>query len=108
MPPDDPLPQRIDFAFLLNNNAVSFTQSARRHRIGRARVLSVLSATAYVDVSSPAEQGTRVLFVGRDWTGRLLEVIAVIEENQAVVIHAMDARPSVVRRYVEGTQRGTT
>jgi hypothetical protein len=35
-------------------------------------------------------------------------VIAVIEENQAVVIHAMDARPSVVRRYVEGTQRGTT
>jgi len=25
MLPDDPLPQRIDFAFLLNNNAVSFT-----------------------------------------------------------------------------------
>jgi hypothetical protein len=108
MPPDDPYPPRIDIAFLLNNNAVRFTQSARRHRIGRARVLSVLSATAYVDVSSPAEQRTRVLFVGRDWTGRLLEVIAVIEENQAVVIHAMDARPSVIRRYVEGTRRGTT
>lgn len=108
MPPDDPYRPRIDIAFLLNNNRVSFTRSARRHRIGRARVLSVLSATAYVDVSSPAEQRTRVLFVGRDWTGRLLEVIAVIEEHQAVVIHAMDARPSVVRRYVEGTRRGTT
>jgi hypothetical protein len=108
MSADHPLPQRIDIAILLNNNAVSFTQSARRHRIGRARVMSVLSATAYVDVSSPAEQRIRVLFVGRDWTGRLLEVIAVIEEDQAVVIHAMDARPSVVRRYVEGIRRGTT
>ena len=107
MPPDDPLQQRIDIAFLLNNNAVRFTQSARRHRIGRARVLSVLSATAYVDVSSPAEQRTRVLFVGRDWTGRLLEVTAVIEEHQAVVIHAMDARPSVIRRYVDGTGHAT-
>jgi hypothetical protein len=73
MPPDAPYPPRIDIAFLLNNSRVSFTQSSRRHRIGR-----------------------------------LLEVIAVIEENQAVVIHAMDARPSVIRRYVEGTRRGTT
>lgn len=106
MPTDDASPPCIDIAFLLNNNALRFTQSSRKHRIGRGRVLSVISTTPYVDVSSPAGYRPRILFIGHDWTGRLLEVIAVIEEDHVVVIHAMDARPSVIRRYFEGTGHG--
>ena len=66
----------------------------------------VLATTRFVDVSNETDQQPRILLVGRDWTGRLLEVIAVIEGHRAVVIHAMDARPNVVRRYVEGLSHG--
>ena len=43
----------------------------------------------------------RVLAVGPDWTGCQLEVVAVIEQGRVVVIHAMDARPKLIRLYTE-------
>lgn len=107
MPSEGTQSPRIDIALLLNNNQVQFTQSARRHRVGRARVMWGLATTRFVDVSAESDQQVRILLVGRDWSGRLLEVIAVIEDHRAVVIHAMDARPNVVRRYVEGLSHGT-
>jgi hypothetical protein len=106
MPPDDLHRPRIDIAFLLNNNAVSFTQSARRHRIGRARVVSVLGMHPYVEIVQ--RDRSRLLWVGTDWTGRLLEVIAVKEGPRLIVIHAMDARTKVMRLYARGVEHGTT
>ena len=94
----------LDVAFLLNNNFIGFTQSARRHRIGRALIRHVLlQATAVTVDSGPP---LRLLLVGEDHTGRRLEVVAVWESPRVIVIHAMDARLAVVRRYEEGMRNG--
>lgn len=74
----------LDVVFLLNNNLIGFTRSARKHRVERARVLTV----------------------GPDWTGRQLEVVAVIEQGRVVVMHAMDARPKLTRLYTERMNDG--
>lgn len=96
----------LDLAFLLNNNLISFTRSARKHRIGRARVLSVLATSPLVELTADGDHRVRILAVGPDWTGRQLEVVAVIEQGRVVVIHAMDARPKLIRLYTERTSDG--
>ncbi len=90
----------LDIVFLLNNNLIGFTQSARRHRVGRERVRHVLRhvAALTVDEGPPL----RLLLVGEDHTGRRLEVVAVWEFPRLIVIHAMDARQAIIRRYEEG------
>ena len=102
-PPNEPL----DLTLLFNNNGVGFTRSARKHRIGRARVLTVLATSPLVDITLEGDRFPRVLAVGTDWSGRLLEVVAVIERGRLVVIHAMDARPKLIRLYAEGRDHGT-
>lgn len=94
----------LDVAFLLNNNLVGFTRSARRHRIGRARVRHVLRHARAVTVDNGPP--LRLLIVGEDHTGRRLEVVAVWEFPRLIVIHAMDARLVVVRRYEKGMHDG--
>ena len=98
----------LDVTFLLNNNLISFTRSARKHRVGRARVLTVLATSPLVEFATEGDQRVRVLAVGPDWTGRQLEVVAVIEQGRVVVIHAMDARPKLIRLYTEGIDDGAT
>ena len=97
----------LDILFLLNNNLISFTQSARKHRIGRTRVLTVLAASPIVNISDEGDGRVRLLAVGPDWTGRRLEVVAVTEGGHVIVIHAMDARPKLIRLYEEGISNGT-
>lgn len=94
----------LDIAFLLNNNLTRFTQSARRHRIGRARVRHVLRHARAVTVDDGPP--VRLLVVGEDNTGRTLEIVAVWEFPRLFVIHVMDARPVVVRRYEKGMRDG--
>ena len=92
MPSDHADRRSLDIALLLTNNRVGFAQSARRHKIGRARVLSVLALHGYVEIEQ---------------SGRLLEVIAVLEDSQLVVIHAMDAQPKLIDLYAERGRHGT-
>lgn len=92
---------------MLNNNEsvrVEFTQSSRRHKIGRARVLQVLADPVVVVRMEEADYPrVRVLVLGDDASGRALEVIAVAEEDHLVVIHAMDLREKYRMLYEEGT-----
>jgi hypothetical protein len=69
-------------------------------------VVSVLGMHACVEIVQGG--GSRLLWVGTDWTGRLLEVIAVKEGQRLIVIHAMDARTKVMRLYARGVEHGTT
>ncbi len=81
---------------------IEFTQSARKHRIGRARVRQVL-ADPIAEAILPAEQGRqeRLVFVGDDESGRALEVMAVRTNRGLLVIHAMDLRPKWRTLYEE-------
>ena len=64
-----------------------FAQSARKHRIGKA------SARHVMDTYEPTrftDEGTlKLLWVGNDERGRELEVIAVDQETNILVIHVM-------------------
>ena len=98
----------LDIAFLLNNNPIGFTRSSRKHRIGRARVLTVLAANPIVDFTAEGDHRVRLLAVGSDWTGRQLEVVAVMEQGHVLVIHVMDARPKLIRLYAEKVDHGAS
>jgi hypothetical protein len=76
---------------------VRFTQSARRHRIGRGRVLEALQAPRIVIAMTHRTEWAdrRTLILGSDALGRQLEIAVVIVDGgaTALVIHAMHARP---------------
>lgn len=82
---------------------VEFTQSARRHKIGKARVRQVLANPVVVDrIVEGHDPRVRLLILGDDDTSRALEVIAVEEDEVLVVIHAMDLRQKFRALYEEG------
>jgi hypothetical protein len=75
-----------------NRAEIRFTQSARRHRIGRASARHVLATTdpTPVTTSSGAQAW---LYIGPDERGRELEIIALEVADAAqpylLVIHVM-------------------
>ena len=81
---------------------VEFTQSARRHKIGKARVRQVLANPVVVDrIVEEHDPRVRLLILGDDDTGRALEVIAVQEDEVFVLIHRDGSAAEV-----QGTVRG--
>lgn len=70
-------------------------RSARRHRIGRAHALHVITSTEPTLV--PAEKGLdqRLVWVGADDRGIELEIVALDLPDVVVVIHVM---PTALRR----------
>ncbi len=68
---------------------VRFTQSARRHRIGKARALHVINSTEPTVVSADDETREKLVWVGPDDRGLDLEVVAIVEPDYLLVIHAM-------------------
>ena len=82
---------------------VEFTQSARKHRVGRKRVLEVLALPIVVITLNDAHgRDKRLVFLGKDHSGRVLEVMAVEIVGGLLVIHAMDIRPKWRKVYEEG------
>ena len=66
-----------------------FTQAARKHRIGRARVRFVMANTIPEPITT--KRGTDAwLYIGSDDRGVEFEVIAVvITDGDLLVVHAM-------------------
>lgn len=84
---------------------IEFAQSARKHRIGRARVRQVLAdPVAQAVLPAAAGRQERLVFVGDDESGRALEVMAVRTDGGLLVIHAMDLRPKWRTLYEEAKQ----
>lgn len=69
---------------------VRFTKSARRHRIGKHRVLFIIEN--YEPRYLEDEIEVRAYWVAPDNQGLELEVVAVVAGEEIVVFHAMPAR----------------
>jgi len=70
---------------------VRFSQSARRHRIGKARALHVIEGTDPSRVSDE-EAPDRLVWLGVDDRGLELEVVALDLPDYLLVIHVMPTR----------------
>lgn len=69
---------------------VRLTQSARRRKIGIARVTEAMAdAHGVVIIPATGEYDQRSLYVGRDHTGLELEIIAAEMPEYTLVIHVM-------------------
>jgi len=73
---------------------LKFAQSSRRHKIGRQRIKYVIN-TYEGSLLAKRSYEQKIIWVGFDFTGLELEVIAVDLEDHYFVIHAM---PTLFRR----------
>ena len=75
---------------------IRWARSATKHRISRARSAYVVrTATSILSQPAPGDspaKSDRLIFLGRDETGTLLEVMAIETDRGVLVIHAMRMR----------------
>lgn len=69
--------------------------SARRHRIGRAHAIFVISSVPPARVPATAATDARLVWIGEDDRGIELEIVALDLDDAVVVIHVM---PTALRR----------
>lgn len=77
------------------DRAVRWLRSARRHRIGKAHVLHVMSTTEPISISPTEAFDARLVWIGADDRGVELEIVALDLPDAVVVIHAM---PTALRK----------
>lgn len=80
------------WTILLHNNRVEvlFTQSSRKHRIGRGRIVSVMNTSAPA-ISVRPNGLVECAWTGEDDRGVVIEVTALMIDGRVLVIHAMPA-----------------
>lgn len=74
---------------------IRFSQSARKHRIGKRRVLFVIATCDPEELVSDGAKPHRLLWQGVDDRGLELEVIGVRTPSGVLIIHVM---PQIFRR----------
>jgi len=84
---------------------IRWARSATKHRVSRKRSAYVVQ-TATTILSQPAAPGSRLtserlVFLGADEDGTMLEVMAVETDRGVLIIHAMRMRAKYAN-YVEG------
>lgn len=73
----------------MSERRVRFSQSARRHRIGRAHALHVMNTVVPEVIEADEVNRSRLLWIGPDDRGLSLEIVAVQEPDYLLVIHVM-------------------
>ena len=74
---------------------IKFTQAARKHRIGKARVAYVIENYEYQVLESDDEKKIQYIWVAEDDRGIELEIIGVVLESYVLITHVM---PTSFRR----------
>ena len=74
---------------------IKFTQAARKHRIGKARVAYLIENYEYQVLKSDDEKKIQYVWVAEDVRGIELEVIGVVLESYVLITHVM---PTSFRR----------
>jgi len=70
----------------------NFTQSARRHRIGKARAVFVIETEQPIQVRGVSDELDRLIWIGPDNRGLILEIEALVLPDCILVIHVMPHR----------------
>jgi len=81
---------------------VSIHPAAFKHGIGRGAIEHALRHPLVVIDLDPEDDLHRVLTIGPDQSGILLEVVSVTLEDDSLVIHTMRLRPSYRRLLPPG------
>lgn len=68
---------------------IRFAQSARKHRIGRARVIYVVGNYDYGELESEGEEKIQYVWVANDDRGLELEIVGVVVEDYVLITHVM-------------------
>ena len=74
---------------------IRFAQSARKHRIGKARVNFVMENNSYTVISSQDSEKIQWVWIAKDDRGLELEIVAVVLEQYLLITHVM---PTSLRR----------
>jgi hypothetical protein len=74
---------------------IRFTQSARKHRIGKGRALFVIENSSPEFVSGESLSRDKIIWIAEDDRGLELEIVAVSEDDHLLVIHVM---PTIFRK----------
>lgn len=74
---------------------IRFTQSARKHRIGKAHAKFVIRNYDPTYVEGGVGKKDKLLWIGKDDRGLELEIVALISNVYYLVIHVM---PTVLRK----------
>ena len=68
---------------------IRFTQSARKHRIGKQRVLFLLANNEPLTFTGEDLDEDTIVWIGKDDRGLELEVIAIRTSSGILIIHFM-------------------
>ena len=82
---------------------IRFAQSARKHRIGKARVNYVMENSSYTVVSSKEGKKVQWVWIAQDDRGLELEIVAVVLDRYLLVTHVMTT--SLRRRQKDWQQK---
>lgn len=74
---------------------IKFTQSARKHRIGKARAMYVIENFPFTVINGEDDGKIQRVWVAMDDRGLELEIVAVVLEDYLLVTHVM---PTDLRR----------
>lgn len=81
---------------------IRFAQSARKHRIGKARVNYVMENNSHIVISSQDGGKVQWVWIAKDDRGLELEIVAVVLEFYLLVTHVM---PTSLRRRQKNWQQ---
>ena len=81
---------------------IRFAQSARKHRIGKARVNYVMENNSHIIISSQDGRKVQWVWIAKDDRGLELEIVAVVLELYVLVTHVM---PTSLRRRKKNWQQ---
>jgi hypothetical protein len=68
---------------------IRFTQSARKHRVGRESARHVMEHHEPGREEATSERSARLYWVGMDERRRELEIVAIVEPDYLLVVHVM-------------------
>ena len=81
---------------------IRFAQSARKHRIGKARVNYVMENNLHTIIFSQDGKKVQWVWIAKDDRGLELEIVAVVLEAYLLVTHVM---PTSLRRRKKDWQQ---